>query len=89
MSWNHLKTSSPEEVVEGVSGSKHAAKTSDGDLESLEIMPSDNSGFTVTHRMKSKGKEEPFERESKKNVFADHESMMAHVHKMTAPKNKK
>jgi hypothetical protein len=87
MSWNHLKTSSPEEVVEGVSGSKHAAKTSEGDLESLEIMPSDNSGFTVTHRMKNKGKEGyP---ESKKNVFSDHESMMAHVHKMTAPKHKK
>ena len=87
MAWNNLQNKSKQNVVREAMGAEPQEASEPGDLQSMEIEPSDNSGFTVTHRMKSKKEGEYAS--PKKMVFKDHASLMAHVNKHTAPKGKK
>lgn len=87
MSWDKLKESSPEEIVAGVAGTKAKDMSSDGKLSRIEIDPSDNNGFTITHHVKpaksTKENEPSHYCEPKKLVFKSTEDMLAYVRKAT------
>ena len=93
MAWDHLQKASKKEVVAGVMGKEtpgeeKSEQSALSDLQSLEIEPADNGGFTVIHRLKDrkikgeKGQIETHYQQPKKHVFADHASMMEHLGKV-------